>query len=320
MKKVRGREREVCKATEEGAAAYYDKIPEIVEGLVASCRNEDCFDHIGFEPISSRESVIAIIEQTRSLLFPGYFTASRIPSPSLAFAIGQDVTRLFDILSKQITLATRHDCLRNDRLCSQCVIRGREMAIMFLSSLPGIRSILATDVTAAYESDPAAKSFDEIIFSYPGLYAVTIYRMANQLYRQGIPLLPRIMTEHAHSITGIDIHPGATIGDHFFIDHGTGVVIGETTEIGNGVRIYQGVTLGALSLPKEAVEKLRNAKRHPTIEDGVIIYSGATILGGETVIGARSVIGGNVWITESAPPDTEIFLQKPDLVVKSKNF
>ena len=165
----------------------------------------------------------------------------------------------------------------------------------------------------------AAKSFDEIIFSYPGLFAITVYRIANQLHHQDIPLIPRIMTEYAHGKTGIDIHPGARIGESFFIDHGTGVVIGETTVIGKRVRLYQGVTLGALSLPREKVNALRSQKRHPTIEDDVIIYANATVLGGKTVIGARSVIGGNVWITDSVPPDTEVFLKKPELVLKGKN-
>ena len=176
--------------------------------------------------------------------------------------------------------------------------------------------MLAKDVRAAHEGDPAAKSYDEIIFSYPGLFAVTVYRLAHQLLKQEVPLLPRIMTEYAHSLTGIDIHPAARIGESFFIDHGTGVVVGETTEIGRRVRLYQGVTLGALSLPREKVESLRQQKRHPTIEDDVIIYSGTTILGGETVIGARSVIGGNVWLTESVPPDTKVFLKKPELIYK----
>ena len=175
------------------------------------------------------------------------------------------------------------------------------------------------DVRAAFEGDPAAKSYDEIIFSYPGIYAITVYRAAHLLYTLNVPLLPRIMTEHAHSVTGIDIHPGAQIGDSFVIDHGTGVVIGETTIIGDNVRIYQGVTLGALSLPKGAGEKLRGRKRHPTIEDDVIIYSGATILGGDTVIGTRSIIGGNVWITKSVPADTTVLLETPRLVYKSKS-
>ena len=176
--------------------------------------------------------------------------------------------------------------------------------------------MLAKDVRAAYEGDPAAASYDEIILCYPGLLAVTVYRIAHQLHTQKISLMPRIISEYVHGITGIDIHPAAHIGESFFIDHGVGVVIGETSYIGNHVRIYQGVTLGALSLPKDAVERLRGKKRHPTIEDDVIIYSGSTILGGETVIGARSVIGGNVWLTESVPPETRIFIKKPELNLK----
>jgi serine O-acetyltransferase len=186
-----------------------------------------------------------------------------------------------------------------------------------VESIPQIRTLLATDVRAAFEGDPAAKSYDEIVFSYPGVFAIMVYRCAHQLHEQQVPLLPRIMTEYAHSFTGIDIHPGAEIGESFFIDHGTGVVIGETTVIGKNVRLYQGVTLGALSLPKDAGKRLRGKKRHPTIEDDVIIYAGATILGGDTVIGARSVIGGNVWITESVPPDTKVFLERPGLVMRS---
>jgi serine O-acetyltransferase len=185
-----------------------------------------------------------------------------------------------------------------------------------LGRLPQLRAVLATDVQAAYEGDPAAKSYDEIIYSYPGLFAVTVHRLAHELWRQQVPLLPRIMSEYAHNLTGIDIHPGARIGESFFIDHGTGVVIGETTEIGRRVRLYQGVTLGALSVPRDKVDSLRSEKRHPTVEDDVIIYAGATILGGGTVIGARSVIGGNVWLTESVPPDTKVFLKKPDLVYR----
>ncbi len=173
---------------------------------------------------------------------------------------------------------------------------------------------------AIYEGDPAAKSYDEIIFSYPGIFAIAVYRVAHKLFELGVPLLPRIMTEYAHSETGIDIHPGAKIGERFVIDHGTGVVIGETTAIGKNVRIYQGVTLGALSVPKDETERLRGMKRHPTIEDDVIIYSGATILGGKAVIGARSVIGGNVWITESVPPDTHVMMEKPRLVYSNRVY
>ena len=185
-----------------------------------------------------------------------------------------------------------------------------------MKELPRLRMLLGKDIRAAHEGDPAAKSYDEIIFSYPGLFAITVYRIAHGFQTESITLIPRIMTEYAHSRTGINIHPGARIGESFFIDHGTGVVIGETTEIGQRVRLYQGVTLGALSLPKDAVEKLRNEKRHPTIEDDAIIYAGVTILGGETVIGARSVIGGNTWLTASVPPDTKVFLKKPELIYK----
>jgi serine O-acetyltransferase len=200
--------------------------------------------------------------------------------------------------------------------CISCDEQGKNTAMAFTKELPRLRTMLAKDVQAAFDGDPAAKSYDEIIFSYPGLFAVTVHRLAHELYKQRVPLIPRIMSEYAHSETGIDIHPGATVGESFFIDHGTGVVIGETTVIGNRVRIYQGVTLGALSLSKDEVEKLRTEKRHPDIEDDVVVYSGATILGGETVIGARSVIGGNVWITASVPPDTRVFIKKPELIYK----
>ena len=196
--------------------------------------------------------------------------------------------------------------------------RAISLALQFLEAIPALRKALAADVRATYHGDPAAKSYDEVIFSYPGILAITVYRIAHQLVNLGVPLLPRIMTEYAHSITGIDIHPAAKIGRSFVIDHGTGVVIGESTEIGDHVRIYQGVTLGALSIPKGASDEFRGQKRHPTIENDVIIYSGATILGGETVIGARAVIGGNVWLTESVPPDTTVFIETPRLIYKSK--
>jgi serine O-acetyltransferase len=237
---------------------------------------------------------------------------------NISYYFGQEMTELFAMLSDQIALAIQHDCLRFDLACTGCEERGQSAAINFLNDVPHLQAILAKDVAAAHEGDPASKYYDEIIFSYPGLFAVTVYRIAHQLHEQGVPLLPRIMTEYAHSLTGIDIHPGVRIGESFFIDHGTGVVIGETTVIGNRVRIYQGVTLGALSLEKDEVERLRNQKRHPTIEDDVIIYANATILGGTTVIGARSVIGGNVWLTESVSPDTTVFLKKPELVFKEK--
>jgi serine O-acetyltransferase len=225
---------------------------------------------------------------------------------------------LYDILSEQIIHVLRHDCLRYERQCAECEPRGNDVALQVIQAIPALRRLLAQDVKGAYDGDPAAKSHDEVIFSYPGLYAITVYRIANLLHKLGIPQLPRIMSEHAHSLTGIDIHPGAAIGNRFVIDHGTGVVVGETAVIGNNVRIYQHVTIGALSLPPNAGEKLRGAKRHPTIEDDVIIYSGATILGGDTVIGARSVVGGNVWLTHSLPADTKVFMESPRLIFKNQ--
>ena len=308
-----------CKSEVEVSRHLREEIPGIVEQLVGSCRNGSCFDHVGPEPIPHREVIIDIVHRTSRILFPGYFIRTRLENFNVSYYFGQEVTALFEQLSEQIALALRHDCIRHDLPCVHCEELGQAATAEFMRSLAQMRRMLATDVRAAYEGDPAAKSYDEIIFSYPGLFAIAVYRIAHQLFEQRIPLIPRIMTEYAHSKTGIDIHPGAHIGESFFIDHGTGVVIGETTEIGKHVRLYQGVTLGALSLPRNAGEQLRNKKRHPTIEDDVIIYSGATILGGNTVIGARSVIGGNVWLTDSVPQDTTVFLKKPELIYKDKS-
>jgi serine O-acetyltransferase len=307
-----------CKAEVVAARRYREELPGIVNELVTSCDREDCFAHISPEPIPSREATISVIELARRILYPGYFIRSRVDNVNLGYYFGQEATALFETLAEQITLAIRHECLRYNQPCTFCEERGQASAITFMHQTPGLRALLGKDVRAAYHGDPAAKGYDEIIFSYPGLFAITVYRIAHEIYELGIPLIPRIMTEYAHSVTGIDIHPGARIGESLFIDHGTGVVIGETTIIGNRVRLYQGVTLGALSVPREEVEELRTRKRHPTIEDDVVVYSGATILGGETVIGARSVIGGNVWITESVPPDTLVYLKKPELVMKGK--
>ena len=305
-----------CKIEAASFTRYRSRIPEIADAIITSCQDRECFTHIDYDPIPSEGYVVDIIDKLREVLFPGYFSREKIDPVSLKYTMGQAVTALFDMLSEQITHSIRHDCFRYDLSCSDCGDRGYDIALAVLESVPSIRKILATDIRAAYEGDPAAKSHDEIIFSYPGIYAISVYRVAHRLFELAVPLLPRIMTEHAHSVTGIDIHPGAMIGESFVIDHGTGVVIGETTVIGNNVRIYQGVTLGALSLPKNAGEKLRGKKRHPSIADDVIIYSGATILGGDTVIGERSVIGGNVWITASVPPDTTVMMEAPRLIYK----
>jgi serine O-acetyltransferase len=305
-----------CKTDADVVSRFREKLPAVAERIIASCEDRECYTHIDYEPITSRDSVIEIIERCREMLFPGYFSKERLDPVNIRYYLGQSAAVLFDILSAQISHSIRHDCFRYDQLCTDCGEQGHRIALSLLESIPEIRKLLALDIRAAYEGDPAAKSYDEIIFSYPGLYALFVYRVAHRLFECNVPLLPRIMTEYAHSITGIDIHPGAEIGKSFVIDHGTGVVIGETTEIGNNVRIYQGVTLGALSLTKETVDRLRGKKRHPTIEDEVIIYSGATILGGDTVIGARSVIGGNVWLTDSVPPDTTVLMEAPRLIYR----
>jgi serine O-acetyltransferase len=297
---------------------YRRSIPAIVERIVSIHNGKDQLTHTSPEPIPSKASVIDIIDRTCRIIYPGYFSDVGLDAVNMPYFLGQEIVKLFDILSQQITFAIRHDCRRFNQPCTNCEERGQRAAMNLLSDIPDLQALLAKDVLAAFEGDPASKNFDEIIFSYPGLFAVTVYRIAHHLHEQGVPLMPRIMTEHAHALTGIDIHPGVHIGETFFIDHGTGVVIGETTVIGNNVRLYQGVTLGALSLGKDECEQLRSQKRHPTIEDDVIIYANATILGGNTVIGTRSVIGGNVWLTESVPPDTVVFLKKPELVFHKK--
>ena len=305
-----------CKTEVESFSHYREKLSKILENSIDTSNDSQCFTHIDYEPIPQEGYVVDIINLLREVLFPGYFANEKVDPINLKYKMGQSISVLFDMLSEQIAHSIRHECFRYDLPCSECEEQGQKIALSLLESIPSIRKKLATDVLAAFDGDPAAKSYDEIIFSYPGIFAISVHRVANKLFELKVPLLPRIMSEHAHSVTGIDIHPGAKIGERFFIDHGTGVVIGETTEIGNNVRIYQGVTLGALSLPKDAGEKLKGKKRHPTIEDDVIIYSGATILGGDTVIGSRSVIGGNVWVTKSVPPDTKVLMETPQLIYK----
>ncbi len=307
---------DVCRSEAECHEQARSKLPDIAERIIDHCHSSPCYTHIDSEPIPSEGFVSGIIDMFRELLFPGYFSREKLDAVNMRYHLGQTVSKLFDQLADLVTHNIRHDCLRYNLSCSGCESRGHSIALEMMAAIPAIRQTLTMDVRAAFEGDPAAKSHDEIIFSYPGLYAISVHRVAHQLFELGVPMLPRIMSEHAHSITGIDIHPGAAIGARFVIDHGTGVVIGETSQIGENVRIYQGVTLGALSLPKGAGEKLRGKKRHPTIENDVIIYSGATILGGETVIGARSVVGGNVWLTESIPPDTTVMLETPKLIIR----
>jgi serine O-acetyltransferase len=299
---------------------YRRELPGIVTELVETWRDTETIHHLNLAGLPSRETVVEMVECLKKILFPGYFGSQELDENTLTYQMGIEINTLFETLSRQITLSIRHECRRNQSVCTLCIERGRREALVLLKKLPDLRRILSNDVQAAYQGDPAAKSFDEIIFSYPGILAISIYRPAHELFVQEVPLLPRMMTEYAHSITGIDIHPGARIGRDFFIDHGTGVVIGETCIIGDRVRLYQGVTLGALSLPmEEEGEVLRRSKRHPTIENRVTIYSGATILGGETVIGAGSVIGGNVWLTHSVPPGTTVMIETPKLRFKDEN-
>lgn len=294
-------------------------IGKISRRLASICRRSDFFRCASKYAVPSDESVREILALFQEVLFIGYFGKQDIPDWELESHLHVLMSKLFDVLSTQIAKSLRHECEGIHEVCDDCKSRGEEHAIVLLEKIPRIRKMLEGDVQAAYDGDPAAKSFDEVIFSYPCIKAILVHRIAHELYLQGIPLLPRIMSEYAHQVTGIDIHPGARIGKNFFIDHGTGVVIGETSVIGDNVKIYQGVTLGALSFPKdEKGNLLRGIKRHPTIEDNVTIYAGATVLGGNTVIGRGSTIGGNVWITESVPPGTKVVIEPPELSFKGE--
>lgn len=305
---------EPCDHIEVSNASQQDKVPRVVKQLLSSWSTKECYDHISPVALPSQAQVIEIVDQAKRILFPGYFTNTKLHASNIEYYIGKQTTELYDKVADQITMAIRHDCRRNGKPCTNCEARSHLLALRFIETLPRITAILATDIRAALRGDPATKTPDEVIFCYPGLLATMIFRLAHELYLLEVPIIPRIMTEYAHNLTGIDIHPGATIGPEFFIDHGTGIVIGETTIIGKNVRLYQGVTLGALSLPADAGEKLRDKKRHPTIEDNVIIYSNTTILGGKTIIGEGSIIGGNIWLTESVATHTKVLLKRPELI------
>jgi serine O-acetyltransferase len=268
--------------------------------------------HIGSYELPSEQQVESIVEQCRALLFPGYAgpDLDRGSPSALRDIIRARVIELRLALHRQVYRAAHHkrqqSLGRSDLECLDCAGKADTITEQFLSQLPDLRRQVSLDLHVAYESDPAATGVDEILFCYPGVYAITVYRIANALLHQGAVVIPRIMTEIAHRRTGIDIHPGAEIGQSFFIDHGTGIVIGETTLIGNRVRIYQGVTLGALSVPQGENRPTPGHRRHPTLEDDVVIYANATILGGQTVIGKGSVVGGNAFVTSSVPPGTKV--------------
>ena len=257
--------------------------------------------------IPNRDIIIEIIGILRQILFPGYFEKKSIAEAHREYFVGSLLVEVQKMLEQQIWRALNYDKPERD---DELKIRANELSFVFLNKIPEIRAILLTDVQATLEGDPAARDPHEIVFAYPGIFAICVYRIAHELHSLSIPLIPRIMTEHAHGITGIDIHPGAQIGHHFFIDHGTGVVIGETTVIGNHVKIYQGVTLGALST--RGGQSLRGIKRHPTLEDEVTVYSAASIFGGETIIGQGAVIGSNSFITGSVAANTKASIKTPE--------
>lgn len=244
------------------------------------------------------ETVVTALKDLQALIFPGFKTAENINQHTLRFLTGEKINRVVSILTKETQKALLY--LRKSAENSHCFALAEQTVLSLIEEIPELRRKIILDAQAALEGDPAARSFEEIILSYPGLEAIMVYRIANFLHKNGVPLIPRIMSEYIHGKTGIDIHPGATIGESFFIDHGTGIVIGESCVIGNNVKLYQGVTLGAISVKKS----LSNKKRHPTIEDNVTIYAGATILGGDTIIGKGSIVGGNVWLTESVPENS----------------
>ena len=297
---------------------------EITDAIVATYTECKHINHLGHKPLPSREAIIDILADLLDILYPGFVRRQNLHMGNVEYHVGDLVDGLHDKLTQHIARALRHDyeSEKGGEAGVDFEKLAQEKAVELLKRIPELRATLEQDVQAAYVGDPAAKNHHEIIFCYPGLEAITIYRIAHELLLLGVPLIPRMMTEHAHSKTGIDIHPGARIGPSFFIDHGTGVVIGETCDIGKHVKLYQGVTLGAVSFPRDAAGNIiRGMKRHPTLEDDVVVYANATILGGDTVIGHHAVIGSNVWLTQSVEPYTVVSLEKPQLRIKSpENF
>ncbi len=287
----------------------------------ALCRSYSAGDGVSYKEnnsIPERDKIISLLEDMLDILFPGYTGRREITTEGQYFTTGALLNQVHAALSAQIKKALSYKCMKED--CrNDCAAQGESVAAALLSDLPGIREALLDDAQAALEGDPATCSLDEIILAYPGFKCICIHRIAHELYEANIPLLPRVMSEYAHTMTGIDINPGARIGRHFFIDHGTGVVIGETAVIGDNVKLYQGVTLGALSFPKDADGNIvKGGKRHPNIEDNVTIYAESTILGNVT-IGHDSVIGGNVWLTEDIPPFSKVTLEPGKTDIRRKS-
>jgi len=300
-----------------------ERLPALVDKMVASYDCEERTRHIDRIYLPSRAEAVEIIQLLLELAYPGYHGRQGLTRHNVQFHVGELLPKLGEKLSHQIYQALCYqaetDRKRPEAGGCPCEERAAQVTLEFLDRIPAIRDRLAGDVQAAYDGDPASVNTDEVILAYPGLLAVTVYRFAHELHVMGVPLIPRIMTEWAHTVTGTDIHPGAVIGSNFFIDHSTGVVIGETTEIGNNVKLYQGVTLGALSFPKdERGQLIRGHKRHPTVKDSVTIYANATILGGETVLGEGCIIGGSVFLTSSVPPYAFVTLKSPELKIRTR--
>ena len=285
-------------------------ILKAAKGLTENYASEELFMPKSGRRLPNRSVIIDIVRDLKSIVFPGYFSTDTSATIFPEYYVGHRLNNIYDRLKNQIEIAL----LYHGEEPEEAAARADRTTCGFFEQLPEIQRLLLTDVQAGFDGDPAAKSKEEIIFSYPGLFAIYVYRLAHVLYKEEIPFIPRVMSEYAHGRTGIDINPGATIGEYFFIDHGTGVVVGETTEIGNNVKLYQGVTLGALST--RMGQQLANVKRHPTIRDNVTIYSNSTVLGGETVVGENTIIGGNTFITESIPANTKVSAKSPELVIK----
>lgn len=290
------------------------KIADIAEKLNTNYKEQSIFEMGVGEHLPKRSEIIDILNEIRRVIFPGYFGTENTSYVSLESFAGNRIAVIYEKLFKQIRIALSYR--REPAENANAEKEAEKLTFDFLERLPYIQNLLYKDVEAELSGDPAANSKEEIIFSYPGIFAIFVYRIAHELYLLRVPFIPRIMTEHAHGKTGIDINPGATIGEYFFIDHGTGIVIGETTIIGNNVKLYQGVTLGALSTREG--QALSGVRRHPTIEDNVVIYANTTVLGGETVIGKNSVVAGNSFVTESIPPNTKVSVHIPELKMKSR--
>lgn len=291
-----------------------EALPRLVEQIVASYYADARTHHVDKEYLPSKAAIAAICELLLELTYPGYFGREGLTRHNIGFHVGELLPRLWELLAQQI-----QRCLCHEQSATESEYQGRAgtLANDFIERIPHVRECLAADVQAAYDGDPAAENLAEIILAYPGLLAVTIYRYAHELYTIGVPLMPRIMGEHAHQLTGIDIHPGARIGRSFFIDHGTGVVIGETADIGDNVKIYQGVTLGALSFAKDERGRIiRGTKRHPTVGNNVTIYANAIVLGGGTKVGDGGVVGGSVFLTQSVQPGFQVAIAPPMLRLK----